>query len=178
MSYYVRGGRYLNEEESFLVDDKGYQFTLKEKPDLDSLEVLIKRDRNKGKAGYIWLIVLGFVTLPLFLVGIFFFILAWVGLTRISTNNEADFECVYYNEEKNTIVFRTIIERLWLEFEIDRVKDVYNKDINDMFGLIVNIGDKEEDNFYFKIGYATTEEKMKGSKRIKRIKENKLNQDF
>ena len=172
MSMYIRGGRYLNEEESFLVDDGGYRFTLKEKPDLESLTVLAKRDRTKKKGGYIAAIFLGIITLPLLFLGIIFFILAFTGLSRISANNETDFECIYYNEEKNTIVFRTLIEKLWLEFDMDRVKDVYNKDINDVFGLIVNISNKEnvEDNFYFKIGYATQEEKMKCSERIKQLK--------
>ena len=43
MAPYV--GRYLSEEEEFLIQD-GYRFTLKEKPDLDSMVVIAKRYRN------------------------------------------------------------------------------------------------------------------------------------
>ena len=173
------GGRYINEEQSFLVDNNGYRFTLKEKPDLESLTVLAKRDRTKKKGGYVFLLVLGFLTLPLFFIGIIFFICAYIGMTNIDKNNERDYECVYYNEDKHTVIFCSLIESLWLEFDLDRVQDVYNKDTNDIFGLKVNISDnKHEDNFYFKIGYATKEEKLECSKKLKRIKESLKLNDF
>lgn len=173
------GGRYINEEQSFLVDNNGYRFTLKEKPDLESLTVLARRDRTKKKGGYAFLLVLGFLTLPLLFIGIVFFICAYIGMTNIDKNNERDYECVYYNEEKHAVIFCSLIESLWLEFDLDRVQDVYNKDTKDIFGLKVNISDNEqEDNFCFKIGYATKEEKLECSKKLKRIKESAKLNDF
>lgn len=165
-------GSYLNEEQNFLARDNGYRFTLKEKPDLDSLVVIAKRDRTRKKGAYAWAIIAGIVTFPLLFIGIVFFICAYIGMTNIDKNNERDYECVYYNEEKHTVIFCSLIENLWLEFDLDRVKDVYNKDTNEMFGLIVNISQNEqEDNFYFKIGYVAKEEKMVCSKKLKQIKE-------
>ena len=165
-------GGYLNEEQMFLARENGYKFTLKEKPDLDSLMVLAKRDRTRKKSIYAWAIIFGIVTLPLLFIGIVFFICAYIGMTNIDKNNERDYECVYYNEDKHTVIFCSLIENLWLEFDLDRVKDVYNKDTNDMFGLIVNISQNEqEDNFYFKIGYVAKEEKIACSKKLKQIKE-------
>ena len=77
------------------------------------------------------------------------------------------------------MIFCSLIESLWLEFDLDRVQDVYNKDTNDIFGLKVNISDNEqEDNFYFKIGYVTKEEKLECSKKLKRIKESLKLNDF
>ena len=165
-------GGYLNEEQMFLARENGYKFTIKEKPDLDSLMVLAKRDRARKKSIYVWAIIFGIITLPLLFIGVVFFICAYIGMTNIDKNNERDFECVYYNEEKHTVIFCSLVENLWLEFDLDRVKDVYNKDTNDMFGLIVNISQNEqEDNFYFKIGYVAKEEKIACSKKLKQIKE-------
>ena len=175
----MRGGRYLNEEQSFLVDDKGYKYVLKEQPDLDSLVVLAKRDRTKNKNATIAIeIVLGILTFPLMFIGVLFFIVAYVTKAHVDDNNKAQFECVYYDEKKNTIIFRTMKEKLWLEFAPERINDVFNIDTDDVFGLNVQVSEEYGDVVYFSIGYTTQEEKSKLSKRIKMIKEGKFDSAF
>ena len=172
------GGRIFNEEQAFLAYDHGYKYVLKEKPNLDSLTILARRDRTKKKTGCIALGIIGFFTIPLFLIGLILMMASFEESGRIDYNNTAPYECVYYNREKNTVIFRTIIEKLWLEFDIERVIDVCNIDGKNVFGLTVNIGGDEEDSIYFRIGYATKEEKQNLSERLKQIKKEKLNQEF
>ena len=167
---YIAGRRCLTDEEYFLLEDGGYKYTLKEKPDLANLVVLAKRDRSKKRSSYAWAVILSLLLMP---IGLILLIYVIIAMNNIDSNNEANYECVYYDPEKKTIIFRTIEQKLWLEFPIDRVKDISYKDTKDLFGPIVNIAasdSDEEDYFYFKVGYATKEEKLACSEKIQNIK--------
>ena len=170
MAPYV--GRYLSEEEEFLIQD-GYRFTLKEKPDLDSMVVIAKRYRNAKSTISKVAIVLGVLLIPI-IIGILFIVLAAGNLNTIDYNNHSKYECIYYNEKNNSLVFRSLNRGIWYEVGIKYIKNIFGtyRD-DDVFGVVIDIGDDLDIDL--KIGYATVEEKKSCLNKIELIKKGELN---
>ena len=165
--------RYMSEEEVFLSRDGGYKYTLKEKPDLESLTVLAKRDRSKKTAGYTAMFIIGIFLIAV-IIGIFLIIASLVALNTINNNNESEDECVYYNKEKNTLVFKTVDQFIWYEVKVEDIKGFYGIDGDDIFRVILEISKDEQDSIALRLGYATIEEKKACANKFKLIKEGNL----
>ena len=165
--------RYMSEEEVFLSRDGGYKYTLKEKPDLESLTVLAKRDRSKKTAGYTALFIIG-IFLIVVIIGILMVLGAVASLNTINNNNESKDECVYYNKEKNTLVFKTVDKGIWYEIDVNRIRGFVGVEDNEMFRVIFEISKDEQDSIALRLGYATEEEKKACANKLKLIKEGKL----
>ena len=164
---------YISEEDHFLIHEDGYKYTLKEKPDLESLTVLAKRDRSKKTAGYTAMFIIG-IFLIVVIIGILMVIAAVVSLNTINNNNESKDECVYYNKEKNTLVFKTVDKGIWYEIDVKRIRGFIGVEDNEMFRVIFEFSKDEQDCIAFRLGYASTEDKKACANKLELIKKGAL----
>ena len=163
--------RYITEEEDFLIHENGFKFVLKEKPDLESLTVICRRDRTKKRSGAIAGIIIGILLIVLFFIGILVMYFAFASLCEIDKNNECKYELFYYNPEKKTIIFCSSDKGYWYEVEAKKVRGFDSVESKDILRIVIETGDDEQDTNDIKVGYATTEEKKACLERINRIKD-------
>ena len=166
----IMTGRHLSEEQSFILDNDGYKYILKKKPDINSLVAIAKRFRDKNKAPQIVSIIFGIITLPLFFLGLIFIACGLSDLTRINRNKESEYECVYYDPGKNTILFHSLDREDWYEFDAKMIRGLSLNGDKGICSVIVEFSNDEQDCVYLKVGYLTKEEKTIAEEKIDKIK--------
>lgn len=161
--------RYISEEDSFLIDDNGYKYTLKKKPDLENFVVLAKRNREVKKGSSIFCLIFGIITLPV-LIGLLFIVLAISDISERSNNNECQYECVYFNPDKGTIVFQTIYKEIWYEFDPKMIRGIKPMGEDERSDIVIELGNDEQDCVHLDIGYLKKEEKESFNNKLEQIK--------
>ena len=175
MGYYRK---YMTEEDAFIIESDGYKYALKEKPDLASLEVLVKRKKDVKKTSQTVGIIFGIFLIPVFFIGILVIALCLANMNQIDINNDMKYECLYLNRDKKSVVFCSTGKQVWYEVDVGHVRDLYGKDGDGEFGIIVESSEDEQDYGELKLGYAFAEEKKAAMEKIKKLKEEKNDFEF
>ena len=155
--------RDLNNEDYFLSYKEGYKYILKETPNVDSLAVVTKRNREASKAGAITLLVFG-ILFAILIFGLVLIVFALSKMEQIDKNNKNEYECIYYDDKKKTIIVRSFGKGIWYELPIKMVRNIFGSEGDGLFGLILVVDGNSpiydpKETIYLDLGYATQKEK-------------------